>query len=161
MYHSPVLQRSPDEEDDRSKRDRMSMQHLPPYTTRSPTQAHHKPYSPTDGPLPRLSYNNQYHTQASTPTALPLPQRMSGSPRLGPLSPPTTHHLPPINGSGYGTRDTGASTYYDPTSDQVGRNVNWNRSTQAGRHSPLQVCRSSYLMGQASLCRGKLASTQG
>lgn len=141
MYHSPVLQRSQDEEDDRSKRDQMSTQHLPPYTTRSPTHAHYKRYSPTDGPHPRLSYSNQYHTQASTPTALPLPQRRNGSPRLGPLSPPTTHHLPPINGSAYGLRDAGASTstYYDPTSDQGGRNINWNRSAQPPQQSPLQV----------------------
>ena len=139
MYHSPAVQRSPDEEEDRSKRDKMGTQHLPPYTTRSPTQAHYKPYSPTDGPHPRLSYSNQYHAQGSTATALPLPQRMNGSPRLGPLSPPTTHHLPPINGSAYTSRDTGASTYYDPTSDQGSRNINWTRSAQPPHQSPLQV----------------------
>lgn len=139
MYHSPVLKRSPDEEEDRSKRDKMNTQHLPPYTTHSPTQAHYKSYSPTDGPHPRLSYSNQYHTQASTPTALPPPQMMNGSPRLRTLSPPTTHHLPPINGSAYNTREKSASTYYDPTSDQGGRDMNWNRSSQAHHQSPLQV----------------------
>ena len=142
MYQSPVLQRSPDEEDDRSTRDMMSTQHLPTYTTRSPTQAHYKPYSPTDGSQPRFNYSSQYHAQGPGPAALPLPPRMNGSPPLASLPSPTPHHLPPINGSSYGSRDVGASTYYDPTSDHGDRHTSWNRPTQAPNRSPVQVCKT-------------------
>lgn len=139
MYHSSVLQRSAGDEEDRSGRDNMTTQHLPPYTTRSPTQSHYKSYSPTDGSHSQFGYNIQYHSQAAPPAALPPPSRLNGSPPHRPLSSPTTHHLPPINGSSYNSRDSGPSTFYDPTSDQGDRNDGWIRSNQSVNQSPVQV----------------------
>jgi len=146
MYRSSVLQRAPDEEEDCLRRDKMSTQHPPPYTTRSPTQAHYNSYSPTHGSHQRPNYSNQYHPQAPTPAALPLPPVINDSPRLGPPSSPTTHKLPPMNGSAYGPRELGASTYYDPTSDHSDRNISWNRSNQPPTQSPISVCQNTRLM---------------
>lgn len=144
MYSSPVLQRSPDEEEDGQRRDKMSTQHLPPYSTHSPTQPRYNSYSPTNGSHQRASYNTQYQSQTPTPATLPPPPGMNESSRPGPPSSPSAHKLPPMNGSAYGPRDLGVSTYYDPTSDHGDRNVSWNRSNQAPTLSPIQVCSTNW-----------------
>jgi hypothetical protein len=140
MYRSPVLQRSPLEEDDRLRGDKMSAQHLPAYTTRSPPQARYNPYPATNGSHQRGSPGSQYPPQTPTHTTLPPLQRMNGSPRPGPPTSPTAPTLPAINGSTGGMREAGSSTYYDPTSDNSERNMSWKRSSQPPVRSPIQVC---------------------
>ena len=139
MYHSPVVQRSPTEEDDRLRRDSLAgagVQQHPHYDGRSPTHAHLHSYSPTNGSHSQGTYNG-YSSRPSTAAAVPLPSGIGQSPRLGPPPSPTLNGFSHMKQSGYLLRDTGASTYYDPTSEHREGSVNWGHSA----YSPVQVRR--------------------
>ena len=144
MYHSPVLQRSPTDDDDRLKRERMAAstttQPPPSYTANSPTNSHFSPFSPTTRSHPQLAYGTQYPSRPTpTPSALPLPSGMSQSPRHGPPPSPTSNGLTHINTSMYPPRESGNSTYYDPTSEYREGSMAWAHSHSSTR-SPRQVC---------------------
>ena len=144
MYHSPVLQRSPTDDDDRLKRERTAAstttQPPPSYTANSPTNSHFGPFSPTSRSHPQLAYGTQYPSRPTpTPSALPLPSGMSQSPRHGPPPSPTSNGLTHINTSMYPPRESGNSTYYDPTSEHREGSMAWGHSHSSTR-SPRQVC---------------------
>lgn len=138
MYHSPVVQRSPTEEDDRLRRDSLAgagVHQHPHYDRRSPTHAHIPSYSPTNGSHSQGPYNG-YSSRPSTAAAMPLPSGVGQSPRLGPPPSPTSNGFSHMKQSGYMPRDPGASTYYDPTSEHRDGPANWGHS---GGYSPVQV----------------------
>ena len=142
MYHSPVLQRSPTEEDDRLRRDNLagtSTQHLPPFSARSPPHSHFHSYSPTNGTHSQPAYTN-YSSRPSSSAAM---AGINQSPRIGPPPSPTSNGLSHINRSTYTPRELSTSTYYDPTSEHREGQTSWNHS-QYPRRSPIQV-RNLYL----------------
>jgi hypothetical protein len=151
MFHSKVLQRPQDEEEDRLRREKMtgSSQQHPPYTSHSPTHPHfNPPFSPTNGSHQR-HFSNQYHP----PTPAPLPiQAGSQNTHSGPPRSPTSNGLPPLKGSGYPPRDKPKSTYYDPTSDQGDVNSSWNYS-KFPRESPTQSQQVSSTAPDSFMCR--------
>ena len=130
---SPGLQRS--DEDDRHRRDSniaVNTQQLPSFNARSPT--HIVPYSPTNGTHPQSPYN-QYSSRSSTSATVNMPTGIS--PRLGP--PPSPKFGGPThNSSAYSSRDSGNTTYYDPTSEHREGQATWSNS-QHPTNSPVQV----------------------
>lgn len=136
MYQNTALQRPPDEEEDRLRREGIARSiQLPPYTARSPTQSTFNSYSPTNGSH-RQTFDNRYHPP--TPAPLPLPPTVGRSPQFGPPPPLITDGLAPLKSPAYSPRDKAPSTYYDPTSDHADRDTNRSQSHYS-RHSPSQV----------------------
>lgn len=139
MYHSPVIQRSPKEDEEHMRRDdraNSNSQQLPPYKARSPSAPQFPHYSPSNGT--QAAYNG-YSSRPSSSTALPMTSSITRSPRLGrPHSPNGLSHL---NRGGYphAPREAGSSTYYDPTSDHREGSSSWNQPAYQVP-SPIQVC---------------------
>lgn len=132
-------------EDGRLRRDSnvaVNTQQLPPFNNaRSPTQ--HLPYSPTNGTHPQSPYN-QYASRPSTAVTMPVPS--GPSPRLGPPPSPKSAGAG-HSGSAYMQRDSGGSTFYDPTSDRREGQTSRNQP-QYQSHSPVQVRMSYHLVFQ-------------
>lgn len=144
MYHSPVLQRSPTDDDDRLRRDNMAVpaaQPPPTYTANSPPTSRLSPYSPTSRSHHHLAYGAQYSSRstASIPSALPLSSGIYQGPRHGPSPSPISNGLSHINTSMYPPRESSNSTYYDPTSEHREGTIAWGHSHSSTR-SPHQVC---------------------
>lgn len=139
MYHSPVVQRSPTEENGRKRRDSMAssgVPPLPPYPARSPTQTHFHAYSPMNGNHQSSTYN-AYSSCPSSSAVMQMPQTVNQSPRLGP-PPSPTNGLSQLNRPTYPAREPGTSTYYDPTSEHRESSMAWAQSPYPGP-SPIQV----------------------
>jgi hypothetical protein len=134
MYHTTVLQRPQEEEEERLRRENMTGS-KPPYTSHSPTlPQYNPPFSPKNGSHQR-HFSNQYHP----PTPAPLPIQTPGqNSHSGPPRSPTTNGLLPLKGPAYPPRDKPTSTYYDPTSDQGDLSSGWNYSKYS-RQSPIQT----------------------
>jgi hypothetical protein len=149
MYHTTVLQRPQEEEEQRLRRENMTGS-KPPYTSHSPTLPQYgPPFSPTNGSHQR-HFNNQYHPPTQAPPSI---QASSQNSHSGPPRSPTTNGLLPHKGSAYPPRDKPTtSTYYDPTSDQGAPNSNWNYS-QYSRQSPIQTQQVSSFRFIRVMCR--------
>lgn len=122
-FHSTVMHRPQEEEDDHLRRDRMNEASQNFRAQRAPSpppQANFPPpYSPTKGLHSRPVFNSQYHPP--TPAPLPLPSA-AGQVAAQPSSPlaatapgsyPTEFQSAP--------RDKPTNNYYDPTSDSSER----------------------------------------
>ena len=145
-YHSTVMQRPKEEEEDSARRERMngtSSSNTRPYNPLSPTQTDfHSPYSPTNGNHPRPSFTNPYHPP--TPAALPMPTPASHIP--GPPASPRTLTAPSAYQSDYqpALRDKPTSSYYDPTSDSSERRPSESAGWTEGQTSTTQVRTSNF-----------------
>ncbi len=115
MFHSTVMRRPAEEEDETVRRERMNgagSSNTRPYDP-SPTQTDLPSFSPTH---PRPQFTDPYHPP--TPATLPMttPSRIPASPgpasrkSLSGPSPYQNDYQPP-------PRDKPISNYYDPTSD--------------------------------------------
>lgn len=140
MYHSPVLQRSPTDEDERLRRDNMALPAAQPPPPYSPPNSRSSPYSPTSRSHHQLAYGAQYPSRhaVSNTSALPLSSGINQSPRHGPPPSPTSNGLSHINTSMYPPREPSNSTYYDPTSEHREGITAWGHSHSSTR-SPRQV----------------------
>lgn len=137
QYHSTVLQRPKEEDEDSARRERMngtSSSNTRPYNPLSPTQADfHTPFSPTNGNHPRPPFTNPYHPP--TPATLPMPTPASHIPSH-PAS-PRTLTAPSAYQSDYqpAPRDKPTSNYYDPTSDSSERRPSESAAWSEGQAS--------------------------
>jgi hypothetical protein len=148
MYHSTVMHRPKDDDEERARRERImenatttstsssitttttnANANPHPFDARSPTQSDfHPPFSPTNG-HPRPQFNNPYHPP--TPAPLPMP---AGAHIPGPAASPHVVTAPPAYASEYPSapRDKPTSSYYDPTSDSGERrpaeNSHWHET---------------------------------
>jgi DNA helicase INO80 len=133
MYHSTVMQRPTEEEEEGARRERIngaSSSNARPYNARSSTQSEfHSPFSPTNGTHPRPQFNNPHHP----PTPAPLPMTTPHNAHIpAPPASPITLTAPSAYQSDYppAPRDKPTSNYYDPTSDSSERrpaeNSGWN-----------------------------------
>ena len=157
MYHSPVLKRSPtnDEHRRRNNLPDINTQQLPPYHPRSPTHSTYVPYSPTHVSHPQSSYN-QYSSRPTTSTVLPPPHGAHHSPRQG-LPPSPSSNGMSYGSLRYGSREAGSS-YYDPMSEHREAQPGWNHSRYSTQ-SPTQVSRRTKDPFRASSLRALLTST--
>lgn len=124
-FHSTVMQRPQDEEDERLRRERLNHvasqnSPLPLYAGQSPTQtAYNGPssYSPTKSLPRRPSFTKQYHPP--TPSQLPPPPGSGSIHRAPSEASPLGSTSTPYQSSEYHSapRDKPTSNYYDPTSD--------------------------------------------
>jgi DNA helicase INO80 len=137
-YHSTVMQRGVEEDEEGVRRERMNGASNPntrPYDDRSPTQNFHSPYSPPNS-LSRPRVNDPYHPP--TPAPLPIPTTSHipvppASPRtLAPSSAFANEYQPP-------SRDKPTSSYYDPTSDSGDRQPTENSTWHEPQSHPPQV----------------------
>ncbi len=147
MYHSTVMQRSTEEEEDGTRRERMngaiSSNTRPPYDPRSPTQTDfNSPFSPTNGTHSRPQFNNQYHPPTPAPLLMP-----SGSHVPGPPPSPRASAAPSAYQADYqpAPRDKTTGNYYDPTSDSSERRPSENAGWNEGNSQTPQVCREENL----------------
>ena len=140
MYHSPVVQRSPTEEEDRMRRDTRagSTSHqLPSYSSRSPTMSHYHSYSPPNGSVQHQRYDSAYPSRPSSSAAMHISPSINQSPRLTtPASP--TNGLPQPSRNSYPQREPVKTTYYDPTADHREPSSSWNPHAYSS-HSPVHV----------------------
>jgi DNA helicase INO80 len=134
LYHSTVMQRPVEEDEEGVRRERMNGASNSNTYTRSPTKPDFRsPYSPTNS-HPRPQFNDPYHPP--TPAPLPMP---TTSHIPGPPASPRTLAAPSTYGSEYQPtpRDKPTSNYYDPTSDSGDRrpaeNTPWR---EAPSHTP-------------------------
>jgi hypothetical protein len=121
-FHSTVMQRPQEDEDERLRRERMNHvanqnSPLPLYAGPSPTQALYNgpsSYSPTKSLPRRPSFSKQYHP--STPVQLPPPGSIHRAPSE---ASPLISTPAPYQNSEYHSapRDKPTGNYYDPTSD--------------------------------------------
>jgi DNA helicase INO80 len=140
MYHSTVMQRPKEEEEDSARRERngTSSSNTRPYNPLSPTQTDfHSPFSPTNGNHPRPQFNHPYHPP--TPAPLPMPTPSSHIP--GPPASPRTLTAPSAYQSDYqpASRDKPTGNYYDPTSDSSERRPSESAGWSEGQTSTPQV----------------------
>ncbi|MCJ1306919.1 putative DNA helicase ino80 [Agyrium rufum] len=173
MYRSPVLQRSPIDEDGRQRRDfhanstngsnnGTAHQHpqqqqagppapappppLNPYDTRSPNVIHRQSFSPPSATHSTPAhYDYAYSNRPSTSGAMNTLPAINQSPRLGPPLPSPTSNGFGSRGPGYGARDQSASSFYDPTQEHRDNGSSW---TQASRtiQSPSQTHSSTFYL---------------
>jgi hypothetical protein len=124
MYHTTVMQRPMEEDEDGVKRERMngeSSSSTRPYIARSPTTQteFRPPYSPTSNGTSRAQFNSPYLPPTPAPLHMPASSHVPG-----PTSP--KNFSVPVSG-GYHTdyqsapREKPVSNYYDPTSDSSER----------------------------------------
>lgn len=138
MYHSSAVHRSPTEDEDRGGRDKRAgsnIQQLPPYTATSPSMAQYPSYSPTNGTHQQPPFSS-FPPRPTSSAAMPIPHPISHSPRLGSAHSPT-NGLSNINHATYTPRESGKSTYYDPTSEHRESNAGW--PSPYSSRSPVQV----------------------
>ena len=139
VYHSTVMQRPAEEEDEGARRERMngaSSSNARPY---NPTQSDfHPPYSPTNGTHPRPQFNNPYHP----PTPAPLPMTTTHNAHIPAPASPLAVTAPLAYHSDYAPappRDKPTSNYYDPTSDSSERRPAENSGWSEGQAQTPQV----------------------
>src|SRR5271163_4400292 len=84
MYHSKVMQRPKEDEEDGVRRERMngaSSSNARPYNAGSPTRTEfHPQFSPPNGTHPRPQFNNPYHPPTPAPLPMPTPSHIPGPP---------------------------------------------------------------------------------
>lgn len=136
-YHSTVMQRPKEEEEDSARRESMngtSSSNTRPFNRLSPTQTDfHSPFSPTNGNHPRPPFSNPYHPQ--TPAPLPMPTSASHIPGH-PASPRTLTTQAAYQGDYQpAPRDKPTSNYYDPTSDSSERRPSESAARSEGQGS--------------------------
>ena len=155
MHRSPVLQRSPIDDDNRPRRELHSSAQV--YDARSPTTTQRAPshhYSPPSATKALPPYDYQYTPRPSTAGAAAHQPVVNQSPRLGPPPSPTSNGHLSSNGqlhysnASFGMRDQGSSTFYDPTQEHREASASWN-NTRATT-SPTQVSSPSLEEGLAS-----------
>ncbi|KFY75517.1 hypothetical protein V499_04516 [Pseudogymnoascus sp. VKM F-103] len=153
-FHSTVMQRPQDEEDERLRRERLNHvanqnSPLPLYAGQSPTQAAYNgpsSYSPTKSLPRRPSFTKQYHPP--TPSQLPPPP--PGSAHRAPSeASPLVATQTPYQSSEYHSapRDKPTSNYYDPTSDS-GEPRPGDPTRHNGQNPAPQNNRDSYTWSQ-------------
>ena len=131
LYHSTVLQRPVEEDEEGVRRERMNG--ASNSNTRPPQPDFRSPYSPTNS-HPRPQFNNPYHPPTPAPLPMPTTAHTPGHPAS-----PRTSAAPSAYASEYQPtpRDKPTSNYYDPTSDSGDRrrteNTSWN---EAPSHTP-------------------------
>lgn len=146
VYHSTMMQRPQEEDDERLRRERMNgTSHPPqPYHVQSPTQSEfHQPLHSTNGAHPRSAYNTTSKPYPAPADNAPTP--MTAASHVAVPPPPHSPQRssgPSVYSSDYQdpARDKPTSNYYDPTSDSSERKPAEPTATwQKGSSSTSQV----------------------
>lgn len=144
-YHSTVMQRPQEEDDERLRRERMNGSSQPPqpYHAQSPTQSKfHQSLHSTNGAHSRSSYTNTTDPYPAAAENAPAPMTAASHVAIPPPHSPQRSSGPSIYSADYQDpiRDKPISNYYDPTSDSSERKpAEPSAAWQKGSSSNLQV----------------------